>query len=212
MTSSPSGAVLWISLETVLKTQQCFGSCLHSLKAFSSSHGAPPASRLEWAEALGGVTARTAKLAKGLFHAIYCHAQEKKPGDSSLAKVAAAQNLAEYQSARGRWWGTDCLCITWCCPLPSVVKLPLSNNEVFFPIAFLVSLCRSENEQAAGMCLAAHWGQHTKCTKQQPAPHLHPIPSTQRQAGNNCGLWPCTWTKSWTNQDPRAEEVSEASL
>ena len=50
-------------MKTVLITHQCFNiaeECLHRVKAFPTSHTAPPASRLEVGKKLGGDMAGTA--------------------------------------------------------------------------------------------------------------------------------------------------------
>lgn len=128
---SPSGAVCWISLETVLETQQCFGcSYTASRQGFLWFSLCTPSTQAGVSRGFGRGHSQDSQTTQ---RAIACYIMscptKKKPGESSVSKVAAAQKLVGYQSAPRRWWGTDCLCITCCCPFPSLVKLPLSNNE-----------------------------------------------------------------------------------
>jgi len=43
------------------------------------------------------------KLTKGIFHAVYCHAQPEKLREGTLGEVTTAQRLARHWSACGRW-------------------------------------------------------------------------------------------------------------
>lgn len=60
---------------------------LHSIKAFSSSHSASAASRLEWSKSWEGTEPGQPSKGVYVFHATQCHAQQSnKPGGAGLAR------------------------------------------------------------------------------------------------------------------------------